>query len=107
MERRMGDEALYKKMMTSPGGVMLLVRLGADLGLMAKEDLERLSITEGAADLIHKLPAGSRLLITIEWLDRQFGRPNCIRAIVETSSEVLVARRMDATTIQSRDVVSA
>lgn len=101
----MGDEALYQKMMTSPGGVMLLVRLGADLGLLSKPDLERLSVPEGAADLEHRLPESSRLRVTIEWLDRQFGRTNRMRAVVEVAADVLQSRT--GTKESQRDSVSA
>lgn len=83
------DQRLYRKMKTTQGGVMLLVRLHADLAESSVETLRGLRMIDVEpvpADVFEK---GSRLRSTYEWLEDQFGRPAAIRAVIEVAGEVL------------------
>lgn len=82
------QQTQYREMKISPGGVMLLVRLHADLSALSGSTLERLSVPEGAADFLAEVDPGSRLAVTLRWLTDRFGHSNCLRAIVESASEI-------------------
>lgn len=85
------EEDLYRQMMTSPGGVMLLVRLAADLSLRPAPELERLCGLGIAPNPSELLPKVARLRTTYEWLEKKFGGSNAKRAIVQTCQELLQA----------------
>lgn len=82
------QRTLYREMKISPGGVMLLVRLHADLSKLSPSALERLSVPEGAADFLADVDPASRLAVTLRWLTDRFGHSNCLRAIVEIATEI-------------------
>lgn len=82
-------ESLYREMRISQGGVMLLVRLHADLANQPPEVLERLIAIATVPEPSTVLPPSTRLAVTFNWLERQFGRANAVRAVVETAAEIL------------------
>lgn len=86
---RKGEDDLYWKMKTSQGGVMLLVRLHADLAEQPAEFLRKMAVADLHPDPASTLPPGSRLAATFDWLDRKFGQRNALRALVETAIEVI------------------
>ncbi|HVE75197.1 MAG TPA: hypothetical protein VND22_00330 [Actinomycetota bacterium] len=76
-------------MKLSVGGVMLLVRLHADLSKMPPPSLELLGATiKEAVNPEVLLGEGSRLALTYRWLEKQFGRRNAVRAVLETINEL-------------------
>jgi hypothetical protein len=82
------SERLYREMKSTPGGVMLLVRLHADL---AGEPTARLR-TLRTFDLNPNaalLPESPRLATTYAWLLKQYGEQNAARAVVETAGAIL------------------
>lgn len=81
------EDDLYRQMKCSPGGVMLLVRLHADMSVMSPEEIRHLA---GSPDLVE---TGTRLAVTYGWLCKQFGPPNARAAVRETAAELLDARR--------------
>ena len=81
--------SLYRKMRVSQGGIMLLVRLHADLSEQPVSLIRDLVNPSDQDDLTESLSPGSRLSITYHWLERQFGRDNANRAVAETASELL------------------
>lgn len=83
------DELLYRKMKVSQGGIMLLVRLQADLSEQPISLIKNVITPSGAQDLSEVLPGGSRLATTYRWLERQFGRVNANRAVGETALEII------------------
>ncbi|MGH9196111.1 MAG: hypothetical protein ACRD1T_10265 [Acidimicrobiia bacterium] len=83
------DDDLYWKMKTSQGGIMLLVRLHADLAEESIEFLRKMAVADVHPDPASMLPPGSRLASTFDWLERKFGPRNALRALVETAIEVL------------------
>ena len=80
---------LYEQMKCSHGGVMLLVRLRADMSLLSESELTCLvdaaAMTEFEAALVDE----SRLAVTYKWLNKQFGPVNAARAVVETADALL------------------
>lgn len=80
------EEATYREMRCSRGGVMLLVRLYADLAAQPPEVVRKMRTFD-----LHQeeLPSGSRLAVTYSWLERQFGASNAVRAVCETAAEVI------------------
>jgi hypothetical protein len=86
------DAELYREMMTSPGGVMLRVRLHADLVQEPAAVLLRLRTADLVEDASSLLPDNVRLRTTYEWLERKFGSRNAAMALVEGAAEVLSAR---------------
>lgn len=83
------EERLYRKMMTTQGGVMLLVRLHADLSQLSIDSLRRLLSLELISDPAEQFAPGSRLRSTYEWLESQFGRSSAVRAVIEVAESVL------------------
>lgn len=83
------EDELYRKMKCSQGGVMLLIRLHADLAEQPSEFLRRMCTLDLLPDPLGELPAGSRLHSTYQWLDRKFGQRNAVQAMIETATEVL------------------
>lgn len=81
----------YRKMKCSQGGVMLLVRLHADLIEEPKwfiQKVRRLALRATPHTLMEE---GSGLAVTYQWLERKFGADAARRAIVETAEEILGA----------------
>lgn len=83
------DDLLYRKMKVSQGGIMLLVRLQADLSEQPISLIKAVISPSGADDLSQVLPEGSRLAMTYRWLERQFGRTNANKAVGETALELV------------------
>lgn len=83
------DSSLYRKMRVSQGGIMLLIRLHADLSEQPVSLIRNLVDPARNEDLAECFTPGSRLSITYHWLERQFGRGNANRAVGETASELL------------------
>lgn len=83
------QDSLYQKMMTSQGGVMLLVRLHADLASEPLEFIRRMRVLDLEAQPAGRFAQGSRLAVTFDWLTRQFGQRNAVRAVTEAAREVL------------------
>ena len=77
------DDELYSQMKCSPGGVMLLVRLHADMSLMDPQEIRDIA---RSPDLVQ---TGTRLAVTYGWLCKQFGPPNARAAVRETAVELL------------------
>ena len=89
-------DASYRRMKVTDGGVMLLVRLYADLQTESAEVLGRLAGFDQIPSFkgisrARSLPANPRLRKTFEWLERQFGPPTAARAVAETAREILSA----------------
>jgi hypothetical protein len=82
------EERLYQEMKCTAGGVMLLVRLHADLLGQPPEVIRELRTFDLHPD-VAALPAITRLQNTYTWLERQFGSSNAARAVVETAAQVL------------------
>lgn len=83
------DQRLYRRMKTTQGGVMLLVRLHADLAERSVDFLRRMRMIDLEPVPAEVFEEGSRLRSTYEWLEGQFGRPTAIRAVIEVAGEVL------------------
>ena len=86
---RKSQAELYKRMKLSAGGIMLLVRLHADLARIPRPALEMLGATIGEAmnpEVL--LGEGTRLAVTYNWLEKQFGRRNALRAVTEAIQEI-------------------
>ena len=83
---RLSDEEgeLYRQMKTTRGGVMLLVRLRADLARTPQGDLQRM-----ASFRRFRFPKKSRISVTYRWLVDKFGLQNARRAVAEAAAEVL------------------
>lgn len=77
------EQDLYQQMKCSPGGVMLQVRLHADMSVMSPQEIRLLA---GSPDLVE---TGTRLAITYEWLCKKFGPPNARAAVREAAAELL------------------
>jgi len=76
-------------MLVSQGGIMLLVRLNADLvqrPVPWLQSIRQIGTVPEPATLFEK---GSRLRVTYEWLELKFGRANAIRAVEDTAAELL------------------
>lgn len=84
------DDELYSQMKCSPGGVMLLVRLHADMSVMDPQEIRDLA---RSPDLVQ---TGTRLAVTYGWLCKQFGPPNARAAVRETAVELLSPERPQA-----------
>jgi len=82
------EDDLYGQMKCSQGGVMLLVRLHADMSVMSPEEIRHLA---GSPDGVE---AGSRLAVTYGWLCKQFGPPNARTAVRETAAELLALKEV-------------
>lgn len=85
-------EVLYREMMCSPGGVMLLVRLRAGLGAYPVEALRGLAGLEGEGTDGPRAsdgPDAPGLAPTLDWLGRKFGRANARRALAEAARELI------------------
>lgn len=83
------EEHLYRKMKTTQGGVMLLVRLHADLSTMSIDSLRMLRTLDAHAKPQEVFETGSRLRSTYEWLEDKFGRFSAVRAVIESAGDVL------------------
>lgn len=83
------EDPSYKEMKTTLGGVMLLVRLHADLSVMPYSRLRQLTSLPKLERPETMFLEGTRLRTTYEWLDRKFGKTNAVRAVVETSTQIL------------------
>jgi hypothetical protein len=87
-------DASYRRMKVTDGGVMLLVRLYADLQtespavLKTLAEFDRIPSFKGVSR-ISNLPVNSRLHKTFEWLERQFGSATAAKAVAETAQELL------------------
>jgi hypothetical protein len=81
-------DRLYREMKFTPGGVMLLVRLHADLVAEPPDSLRMLRTFDITPDPA-LLPDKPRLAVTYSWLEKQFGAQNAARAVVETAASVL------------------
>jgi hypothetical protein len=81
-------DRLYREMKATPGGVMLLVRLRADLAAESPESLRRLRTFDLNPNVL-QLPDKPRLAVTYSWLERQYGEQNAARAVVETAAAIL------------------
>lgn len=77
------EEDLYRQMKCTPGGVMLLVRLHADMSMLGPEEIRRLAASPSLFE------PQTRLAITYGWLRKQFGPPNARAAVRETAAELL------------------
>lgn len=84
------DDELYSQMKCSPGGVMLLVRLHADMSVMDPQEIRDLA---RSPDLVQ---TGTRLAVTYGWLCKQFGPPNARAAVRETAVELLSPQQPQA-----------
>ncbi|MFN2609930.1 MAG: hypothetical protein ABR507_03520 [Actinomycetota bacterium] len=86
-------QASYKRMMVSDGGVMLLVRLHADLQTQPQDVLRQLAnfdqVPQSKVPAGRLLPANPRLRVTYDWLERKFGRSSAARAVSETAKLIL------------------
>ncbi|MGH2811097.1 MAG: hypothetical protein ACRDI1_00080 [Actinomycetota bacterium] len=89
LARSLDEDPLYKEMKCSPGGVMLLVRLRADLAGKPPAFLREMRTADLLPDPGALLGAETRLSTTYSWLEKQFGRHNAARALVEVSAEIL------------------
>lgn len=85
-------DRLYRDMKTSMGGVMLMVRLHADLDKQPTGLLAKLSVLDRVSDPSLLLPDDPHLATTYGWLERQFGRQNAASAVIEVAFEMLCAR---------------
>ena len=82
-------QQLYEQMKCSHGGVMLLVRLRADMSLLSEGELTILVDTAAMTEFEAALEDESRLAVTYKWLNKQFGPVNAARAVVETADGLL------------------
>jgi hypothetical protein len=82
------SDRLYREMKSTPGGVMLLVRLQADLAGQSGDSLRMLR-TFDLNPNPSLLPENPRLAVTYAWLEKQYGEQNAVRAVVETAAAVL------------------
>ena len=82
-------DPLYRKMKVSQGGIMLLIRLQADLSEQPVSLIKEVVAPSPGDDLSNVLPQGSRLAITYRWLERQFGRQNANKAVGETATDLI------------------
>lgn len=87
--RQASEQDLYKQMKTSPGGVMLLVRLQADLIRQPPGYVLRLLALDKVPEPKSVLPRDERLLTTYDWLVMQFGKHNAVRAVMEVADSIL------------------
>lgn len=87
--RQASEDDLYKLMKTSPGGVMLLVRLQADLGKQPLGYVLRLLALDKVPEPKTVLPKDPRLVTTFDWLVMQFGRGNAVRAVMEVADSLV------------------
>lgn len=78
-------------MKLSQGGVMLMVRLQAALQAESSASVARFANLTQLGDPRSLFPPQSRLLLTYDWLNRQFGQTNANRALIETAREILSA----------------
>lgn len=83
------DDRLYQKMKSSQGGLMLLVRLHADLSQQGVDFLRMLRTIDALGDPASVFEAGSRLRSTYDWLEKVFGRKSAMRAVIEVAGDVL------------------
>jgi hypothetical protein len=81
------ESELYGHMKCSQGGLMLLIRLRAQLDRYPLEWLQATALSEDAAEVWDEPSLGS----TLGWLQRKFGRANATRALRETVEEILEA----------------
>lgn len=91
-ETRRSSAVLYRKMKSSQGGVMLRVRLHADLAQAPATVIRKLAEGSKArppARFPSLFAPGSRLSITYDWLERQFGSHNAALAVTEVARELL------------------
>lgn len=82
-------ERLYRKMKCTQGGVMLLVRLHADLSGQPIEFVRMMRTIDAYPDPGALFEAGSRLSSTYQWLEGKFGRAAAVRAVIEVSGDIL------------------
>jgi hypothetical protein len=81
------ETELYRHMMCSSGGLMLLIRLRAQLDRCPEDWLRRVASDPGSPEL-REQPA---VVSTLGWLERKFGRINARRALRETAGVILGA----------------
>ena len=98
--KQVSEEDLYKNMKTSTGGVMLLVRLMADLSRQPPGYVLRLLALDKVPAPKTVLPRDPRLLTTFDWLVSQFGKRNAIKAVMEAADSIItrVAQPQEAAT---------
>jgi hypothetical protein len=81
------ERELYRHMLCSQGGLMLLIRLRAQLD-RCPEDWLRGAASEFGAPQLQEQPA---VAATLGWLERKFGRRNAVRALRETAATIVGA----------------
>jgi hypothetical protein len=81
------ESELYRHMKCSQGGLMLLVRLRAQLDRHPPDWLENALLSRDAAQVWEEPSVAP----TLGWLERKFGRANAARALKETVGEILEA----------------
>lgn len=79
----------YREMKCSAGGVMLLVRLRADMASQPPDSLLRFRTIDALPDPRQAFDGDDRLAATFGWLERRFGTANALRAVIETAGELL------------------
>ena len=86
------DSGLYRHMKCSEGGLILLIRLRAQLDRYPLDWLQTVALSGDPAEVRDEAGPAS----TLGWLERKFGRANAARALRETIGEIVDANgRMD------------
>jgi hypothetical protein len=84
------ESELYGHMKCSQGGIMLLVRLRAQLDRYPPEWLEAAALAADATDVVQAWDDPA-LRSTLGWLERKFGHGNAVRALRETVQDIFEA----------------
>jgi hypothetical protein len=82
------ESELYRHMVCSQGGLVLLIRLRANLDRCPLEWLRGIAVDVERSDL-DEYPG---VVSAFAWLDRKFGRANAVRAVEDTVAEILDAQ---------------
>lgn len=82
------ESELYGHMKCSQGGIMLLVRLRAQLDRYPPDWLEAAVLSGDAPDVVGTWD-DSALRSTLGWLERKFGHGNAVRAFREIVEDIL------------------
>jgi hypothetical protein len=81
------ERELYRDMMCSQGGLVLRIRLRAQLDAHPLDELEAMALAGDLGRLRHEPGFGT----TLDWLERKFGRANAVRALRQTVEEIAAA----------------